>query len=170
MQGLLPSVAWLLAAAASLQAGDAAPAGLEMATPEGTRTSLAFGGQVTVVDFFATWCPPCRASLAVHEQLVAKHGDRVRIVVVDEQEPIAKVRHFFAHHPLPAGVSLLVDPFGAALEAFHPRQFPSFYVIDGAGKVRHVLSGWDDGAPRRLDGWIGGLVAKQRRAGAEAAR
>jgi thiol-disulfide isomerase/thioredoxin len=130
-----------LLALAPLRSGDAAPL-VEVIDLEGRPVSLEPQGQVVIVDFFATWCPRCRESLADYGQLVATLGDRVRIVVVDVKEPPALTRSFFARSPLPAGVVLARDPRGAAMRNFGATAFPSYYVIDPSGTVRGGGTGW----------------------------
>jgi thiol-disulfide isomerase/thioredoxin len=119
---------------------------LELTALGGERLEVDLTERVTVVDFFATWCPRCRASLGAHDQLVAAFGDRLRIVVVDVEEPAAVVRSFFSRHPLPPEVLLARDPTGAVMHAFGQHGFPAFCVIDRTGKVRHVVRGWGAGS------------------------
>src|SRR5687768_17296216 len=111
----------------------------ELVGLDGRRYSLEPNGRVTIVDFFATWCPHCRDSLAGHQALIAAYGEKVRIVVVDVEAPVATVRSFFARHPLPEGVVLVRDPRGAVMRSFGPKTFPCLYVIDQNGIVRNRL-------------------------------
>jgi thiol-disulfide isomerase/thioredoxin len=138
-----PALPLLLALA--LRAGDAAPA-VELVDLTGRPVSLEPNGQVVIVDFFATWCPSCRRSLADYRGLVAALGARARIVLVDVREPAAVTRAFFASAPLPAGVVLARDPRGQAMRSFGATSFPSFYVIDPGGTVRGRGHGWGEGA------------------------
>jgi thiol-disulfide isomerase/thioredoxin len=142
--------AGLLLVVAALGAGDPAPATLDVATLDGRRTAVELAGQVTIVDFFATWCPHCRESLADYPELVASVGERARIIVVDVEEPPATVRAFFARHPLPFGVDLVLDPRGAAVRGFGPKAYPSLYVLDASGVVHDVRRGWGKGSAEDL--------------------
>lgn len=53
------------------------------------------GGQLTLVDFYATWCGPCKTMHPVLEQLKANLGDKIRIIKldVDKNEEIANAFH-----------------------------------------------------------------------------
>lgn len=157
---LLPALcANLLLAQAPLRAGDPAPRA-EVVTLEGKRLTLEPDGRVTIVDFFATWCGPCRASLAGHERILAAHGERVRIIVVDVEEPAPVVRDFFRAHPLPAGVVLVRDPTGAVMRSFGPKTtFPTMYVFDQGGILRNRLRGWGARSPQTMLRWLGALLA-----------
>jgi thiol-disulfide isomerase/thioredoxin len=139
-----------LVLAATLNIGDAAPPTLDVATPEGHRTTVDLSGQVTIIDFFTTWCSHCREGLAEYPALTAKLGGRVRVIVVDVEEPPAAVKAYFARHPLPEGVSLVLDMRGTAMAGFGPELFPSMFVLDQNGVVRSVLRGWGGGTADRL--------------------
>lgn len=127
---------------------------LEGETLNGLRARVTLTGRVTVVDFFATWCPHCRESIGVHEALAREFGSRLQIVVVDVEEPVAIVGSFFAAHPLPKEALLLRDPDGAAMTRFGPRLFPSFYVVDETGTVRSTTRGWGPHSDDNLAAWI----------------
>jgi thiol-disulfide isomerase/thioredoxin len=147
----------LLLLAVPLRLGDQAPL-LEVTGLDGQPLGLDLAGQVTIVDFFATWCPRCRESVAAHDELVASFGDRLRIIVVDVREPAAVVRRFFSHHPLPREVLLTRDPTGAAMRAFGQTGFPSFCLIDRSGKLRFVHSGWGSRSLNSLKEWVSYLL------------
>lgn len=147
----MPGAASLpLLLALALRAGDPAPA-VQLVDLTGRPVSLEPNGQVVIVDFFATWCPSCRRSLADYRGLVAALGARARIVLVDVKEPAALTRDFFARAPLPAGVVLARDPRGQAMRSFGASSFPSFYVIDPSGTIRGRGHGWGEGAPQYLE-------------------
>jgi hypothetical protein len=130
--------------------------------------SLDLTGQVTIVDFFATWCPRCRESLPSYAKLLAAHGDRVRIIVVDVGEPAALVRRFFERRRLPANVTVVMDPDARAIAQFGEQSFPSFYVLDEKGVLRHRLKGWGSTSADRLGEWIAGLLGVQATPAAKA--
>lgn len=109
-------------------------------------------GQVTIVEFSATWCPHCRSSLAGYRALLAARP--VRLIVVDVDEDPAAVTEFFARHPLPRGAHLLIDLEEHARRTWGVTEFPAVYLIDRDGVIRDSFSGWDD------DGGIRYLIRK----------
>jgi cytochrome c biogenesis protein CcmG, thiol:disulfide interchange protein DsbE len=138
--------------------GDPAPP-LEIVTPDGSAARARLEGEVFVVDFFATWCGPCHRALrdlvAVREQL----GPRVHFVFVDVEEPPETVREFLAHNPLPGGAQVTVDPRGVVMQRWGARTFPTTFLVDRAGVVRHINRGWGDGYRARLLAWLRPMLA-----------
>jgi thiol-disulfide isomerase/thioredoxin len=136
-----------------------------------------FEGRITIVDFFATWCPHCRQSLAGHDRLMRAFGDRVRLLVIDVEEDPALVRAFFGRRQLPAGAELLLDPAGFTSRAWRVTGFPTLYVVDRAGVLRWATSGYDDSDITHLSKLIpklekerpGARVARKRGRGGDAA-
>jgi thiol-disulfide isomerase/thioredoxin len=99
-------------------------------------------GQVTLVEFSATWCPHCRKSLAGYRELLASR--RVRLIVVDVDEDPAAVSAYFARHPLPRGAGLLIDLEERARKTWGVKDYPTVYLVDKRGIIRDSFSGWDD--------------------------
>jgi thiol-disulfide isomerase/thioredoxin len=103
-----------------------------------------FAGQVVVLDFWATWCVPCRMQAAILEPLAAEYGGRgVRFLAVDLGESEETVRRYVADHPFPYPVLLDVDD-GLSYE-LGIYGLPTLMVIDLDGEVSFVTSGVVDG-------------------------
>ena len=119
--------------------------------PAGESASLSsLRGKVVYLDFWASWCGPCRTSFPQLEQLRNELGSRgfeVYAINVDEVE--ADALQFLSEVP----VSYLVvrDGEGATPEAYGILGMPTGYLIDRQGVVRHVHQGFKkrDGAKLR---------------------
>jgi thiol-disulfide isomerase/thioredoxin len=111
-------------------------------TTDGEVWRAKLAGEVTIVEFSATWCPHCRSSMAAYRTLLAAR--RVRVIVVDVDEDPQVIQEYFARHPLPAGVRLLVDLEEHARRTWGVTQFPAVYLIDQRGIIRDSFTGWDD--------------------------
>ena len=159
----------LAAGAAPLRAGDPAPP-LDGIALDGRPARMELTGRVTLVDFFATWCPRCRESVGGYGELGREFGDRLQIVVVDVEEPAALVSRFFSAFPLPPSSVVLLDPTGQTMDQFGPRSFPSFYLVDERGIVRAVSRGWGPGSAAQLARRVRGLLAESSRTAARASR
>ena len=166
MTGLL-ALALVVGSELLVPEGEPAPR-LEGRTLDGRAWSDRIAGELTIVEFFATWCPKCRHSLADQHRLAATRP--VRLIIVDVDEDPLLVQAFFTRNPPPAGAGVLIDQSGSARANWGVTGFPAVFLIDKAGIVRETLSGWGDGSAKylaqRID-WVQG--AEQRAAAAKQA-
>jgi thiol-disulfide isomerase/thioredoxin len=138
--------------------GDPAPE-IAIVTAEGDSSPARLEGEIVVVDFFATWCGPCHHALrdlvAIREQL----GPRLRFVLIDVDEPPETVRAFLAQTALPGGAQVTLDPNGVTMRRWGARTFPTTFLVDRTGVVRHINRGWGAGYRTRLLAWLRGMLA-----------
>jgi thiol-disulfide isomerase/thioredoxin len=98
-------------------------------------------GQVVVLDFWATWCPPCRASIPVLARVATAVETRgVRVLGVDV-ESLPPAVAGAAHRRLGATFPSVQDAARQVAAAYHVDVLPTLVVIDRAGIVRGVLVG-----------------------------
>src|SRR6266568_3938318 len=98
-------------------------------------------GRVVYVDFWASWCGPCRRSFPWMNEMQQKYGARGFTVVgvnVDKRRPDAE--RFLQQTP--AAFTIVYDEAGKTPEAYAVKGMPSSYLIDVAGKVVAVESGF----------------------------
>ncbi|MBK9516735.1 MAG: TlpA family protein disulfide reductase [Anaeromyxobacter sp.] len=100
-------------------------------------------GTVRVVDFWATWCTPCREQLPALEVLARAHAaEGLRVYGVSVDEDLAQVKAYLAATPFDFPV--LWDKGGARhTERLDVQRLPTTLVIDRAGLVRFVHQGYE---------------------------
>jgi cytochrome c biogenesis protein CcmG/thiol:disulfide interchange protein DsbE len=102
-------------------------------------SSADWRGKVTIVNFWATWCPPCRAEIPDLIALQKKYGDRLQVIGIsqDEGSPDA-VRRFVAEHQMNYPVVMMTSE----VEKVFPgvRALPTSFILDREVRVvqRHV--------------------------------
>ncbi len=129
--------------AAAVEAGMAAPA-LSMAALDesGKAISMAsFKGSVVYVDFWASWCVPCRLSMPALDELYRRNKSRgFEVVGVNKDATPADARRFLSK--VPVSFALVQDAADAAARGFNVKAMPSGYLVDRKGVVRHVHRGF----------------------------
>jgi thiol-disulfide isomerase/thioredoxin len=154
---------------------DAVAPPIELAGLDGRRFSLAsLRGQVVFVNFWATWCPPCREEMPtmvrLGQELAARHPGRFQMVAVSVDESSDTVREFFGAPPYAGnpGVTVLLDPEQVTTRAYYctarggscpDLKFPETYIVDRSGRLVAYVVGprdWSDPAARAfLEALIG---------------
>jgi peroxiredoxin len=90
-------------------------------------------GKIVVVNFWATWCPPCRKEMPDLDALYQKYKDNGVIILAISDEESAKVSPFIAEHKITYPVML--DPGRKVNELFQVEGIPKSFVYDRDGKL-----------------------------------
>ncbi len=113
----------------------------------GKSVSLSdYKGKVVVLNFWASWCPPCKAEMPEFDQMdkeFKKSGSKAVLLAVNmtdgRRETKSKVEKFLSETKY--GMRVLLDTEGKVAEMFSVRYLPTTYVIDTTGKVSGQLVG-----------------------------
>jgi thioredoxin-like negative regulator of GroEL len=110
---------------------------------DGSRVSLAsVHGRVALLDFWATWCGPCRDAIPELKSLAKKYPEgQLVILSVNVDDDAEKWRRFVRQNGMTW--TQCRDGQGSVREAFGVRGFPTYVVIDGEGVIRGELTGTD---------------------------
>ena len=163
MRALLVAVAAILAAtAADAQqlmrwSGGATPA-LELADLDGATHRLAdYRGSAVLVNFWATWCEPCREEMPSIERLRrALDGRRFAVLAVNVGEGARVARDFAEKMPL--GFTFLLDRDTRTAKAWGARVLPASFVVGPDGAVRYRYFGALDWSREDVRAAISALI------------
>ena len=101
----------------------------------------ATAGKVVLVDFWASWCAPCKASFPVLNQLQAKYAAKGLVIIgISVDEDAAKYKAFAEKKA--AAFNLVHDSAHKAAAAFNVSTMPTSFVVDRKGIVRFVHTGF----------------------------
>ena len=96
----------------------------------------ALKGKVVLVNFWATWCPPCRREMPSMERLAQKlRGDNFVVLAVDVGEDADTVHAFSSRMETPPSFPILLDPHGRTMQAWGVAGLPTTYLIDRQGRI-----------------------------------
>ncbi len=108
-------------------------------TFDGDQTSLPeLAGEPMVVNFWASWCPPCIAEMPEFEEVHQDRGDEVRFVGLNTQDDVARAEELAEQTGVTYDLGL--DPEGELFRDFEVVSMPSTYLVNEAGAVveRHA--------------------------------
>jgi peroxiredoxin len=137
--------------------GAAAPA-FELEAPGGQqKVNLAeYAGKVVVVDFWATWCQPCKESFPAYQRLAQKFGSKLSVIGVSVDEDPAGIPKFAKETG--AKFPLAWDDGQITSKSYQPPTMPTSFVVDQTGIVRFVHSGFRAGDERAIESEIESLL------------
>ncbi len=120
--------------------------GLELQDLGARSVSLTdYKGKVVLLNFWASWCPPCVHEMPSMARLKDKLANQpFEILAVNLAEEQRAIKAFLMQHPV--NFPVLQDPSGSAVKTWQVFAYPSSYLIDKQGKIRFALFGgteWD---------------------------
>ncbi|HEX9079197.1 MAG TPA: TlpA disulfide reductase family protein [Desulfuromonadaceae bacterium] len=140
--------------------GQQAP-NFKVVTTSGQPVSLNnYRGYVLVMDFFATWCPPCRASIPHLMTMNRKYGKQGLQILGQslDEDGESVVREFVAEQRINYPVALATEKVAAD---YGINSVPVLVVIDKRGKVVEVYHGFSDEIGRSMENLIRKLLAEK---------
>jgi peroxiredoxin len=138
-----------VASASALDIGAAAPP-FELPGKDGTVQLAKFQGKVVYVDFWASWCGPCRQSFPWMNEMQAKYGARgLQVVGVNLDAKTDDARRFLAETP--ARFTIAFDPAGATPRAYGIKGMPSSVLVGPDGKVLYAHAGFKEADRAELE-------------------
>jgi thiol-disulfide isomerase/thioredoxin len=157
----VPALTWAISTRKTTQP---APAISFTTLDGGIVSSPAFRGRVVVLDYWATWCPPCRGEMPKLENLYRQYRGNPEVVfwavdVNKDGETPKKAQAFMRNYGYTLPVAFDAHNSAASLRL---TGFPSLVVLDRRGRVRLVHTGYDGSEPfrsklrREIEALLGG--------------
>ncbi len=116
-------------------------------------------GRVRVVDFWATWCVPCKDALPVLDAMARELGSRgLSVYGVSIDEDRSQILRFLQKTPV--SFRVLWDKGAVQVSRFDVTYMPVTLVVDRRGIIRHVYQGWDEGRVLRERREVEALLAE----------
>jgi peroxiredoxin len=147
-------------AAHAVKPGDRAP-DFTLKTLDGTAVRLSsLKGQVVVLDFWASWCVPCKKELPALDGLARRWkdaGKAVTVIAVGIDKERGKAEKLLSGLKI-ANLTVLLDPDGKTPAAYDVPTMPSSYVIDAKGIIKHVHAGYSNGDERKIQSEVEALL------------
>ncbi len=127
-----------------LSHGDVPP-GFELAASDGTLHRLdeaVPGRKVVIINFWATWCPPCRLEMPQLQTLYERYQDQgLQILAINVGEDEKTVRDFLSQRTL--SFPVLLDREGLVAAQYRVEAFPTTVLLDAEGRVFQFTEGLD---------------------------
>ena len=141
-----------------LQIGEAAP-NFKLPDLSGQEISLdQFKGKVVMLDFWATWCGPCRMTMPLMESIQKEFANDLILLTINLQESKDIVRDYVRAQNLHSRV--LLDEEGSVGSVYGTDSIPMQILIDRQGIVRHVQAGFGPRTAAQLRSEIQTLARK----------
>lgn len=142
----------------ALELGDPAPGfKLPLLTQKGTLSLSQYRGKVVYLDFWASWCGPCRKSLPLLNDLRQQLQDQpFEVLAINLDEDIKDARQFLKQFPV--SYPTLHDSQGDSPQRYQVRGMPTSYLIDKQGKLRAVHAGFKPSDMKKIRRQVSALL------------
>jgi peroxiredoxin len=118
-----------------------------------------YRGRVVYVDFWASWCVPCRQSMPALDELYRRHAARGLVVVgVNKDVSLVDAQRFLGR--VPVSFPLVADADDKVARAYGVKAMPSGYLVDRRGVVRLVHRGFDGESRARIERLVEELLGE----------
>jgi len=115
----------------------------ELNTLDGEKLSLSsLRGKTVLINFWASWCPPCRSEMPAMQQVFAENDPEAFVILAvnnTQQDRLSAIESFIAERGL--SFPVLLDTNGQVTNAFQVRSLPTSFFVDRDGIIREIVIG-----------------------------
>jgi cytochrome c biogenesis protein CcmG, thiol:disulfide interchange protein DsbE len=129
---------------------------------DGPKSLSEARGQIVIVDFWATFCDPCRKSFPKYQELVDKYAGDLTVIAVSVDDPDDVTEEEVKKFAEDLGVSFPIvwDKEKKTAAAYEPPKMPTSYIIDKQGVVKHIHAGFEGGEAEVIDKEVAALLGQ----------
>ncbi len=159
LYGLLTAVLLVGSSASALEPGDTPPA-IDAPDQLGKTVELsALRGKVVLIDFWASWCGPCKQEMPVLEALHKKYAEQGLVIVgINIDNNPKKMNNFLKGTPV--SFRIVHDRKLAVASKYEPGTMPTSYFVGRDGKVRYVHEGFRKKDAGEIEERVKGLLGE----------
>ncbi len=124
-----------------------------------------FQGQVVFVNFWASWCPPCKQEFPELNELSNEYKTNGLVVLaINVDKSADRVQAFLEKMKItPDAIQILLDPQAKAVANYVARSMPSSFLVDQKGVIQFVHFGYSEKDPAKWRAEIDGLLKNQKK-------
>ena len=152
---LIAVLSWTLSHIAV--AAETAPT-FALPTDAGTVKLADLKGKVVYLDFWASWCPPCRKSFPWMNDMQQRYGRQGLTVVAVNVDKDRELAGKFLHE-VPADFTVAYDPKGGVADSYQVQGMPSSFIIDRNGQIREAHIGFREGDTSEIEASLQAVLA-----------
>jgi cytochrome c biogenesis protein CcmG, thiol:disulfide interchange protein DsbE len=153
------TLAFSIVAHADVKPGEKSPDFSAKTFSGGDLKLSSLHGKVVLLDFWASWCEPCKKELPLLSKMAPRLKSKgIEIVAVNIDDDKAKAEDFLRTHGL--SLTVVSDQGKAIVGRWEPPKMPSSFAIDKNGVVRAVNSGFEPGDESKLEAQLTQLAGK----------
>ena len=133
---------------------------LREASGRGDQSLAAYSGKVVIVDFWATWCGPCKKSFPAYQKLVEQMNGELVVLAISQDDDAKGIPAFLSETG--AKFPVLWDEAKLVAKSYDPPTMPTAYVVDKSGIIRFVHVGYHAGDEAMLEEEVRSLSETER--------
>jgi len=129
----------------------------KLPTQSGEVTQNSFDNKVVYIDFWASWCKPCKKSFPFLNEMQQRYRDQGLVILAINLDKEPELASKFLQH-IPAQFTVAFDQQGVTAEQFHVQGMPSSYLVDRQGNIRARHIGFREQDRGKLEQAVSSLL------------